>query len=263
MKPTDAKQAKKWACDTRTIRRWRKDGAPLANQKAMPTWLAGRKSLPPGTAALVASRTARALGRAATADASEATTGAPAALRRLESAESATYRVLQVALKSGNPSAVKAARETWLAITTVLRRFDAQVERGLRDSDELIPRGEAERCVGSFMYWLRLAARQAANTMISNLSAHTDLVGAFETLKAQLWENLISALAAMASSPCKAGLPPWWLKAACGSLDDAFTATEATVASRRESLEQIFAGLVRENAQVRLEKLTGLPTAPQ
>ena len=263
MKPTDSKLASKWGCDARTIRRWRKDGAPLASVKAMHTWLATRKSLPPGTQALVARCTAKALGRAATADTTEATTGAPAALRRLESAESLTYRVLQTALKSGNPSAVKAARETWLAITNALRRFDLQVERGLRDADELVPRGEVERCVGSFMYWLRLAARQAASTMISNLSAHTDLVGAFETLKAQLWENQISALAAMASTPCKAGLPAWWIKAACGSLDDAFTATEALVGSRRESLEQIFGGLVNSNAQARLERLTGVPTAPQ
>ncbi|MEI6785904.1 MAG: hypothetical protein WCQ21_33885, partial [Verrucomicrobiota bacterium] len=101
MKPTDTKLASKWACDTRTIRRWRKAGAPLANQKAMHTWLATRKSLPPGTQALVARCTAKALGRAATADTTEATTGAPAALRRLESAESLTYRVLQTALKSG------------------------------------------------------------------------------------------------------------------------------------------------------------------
>ena len=263
MKTSDSKLALKWGCDTRTIRRWRKAAAPLANQKAMHTWLAGRKSLPPRTAALVARCTAKALGRAATADTTEATTGAPAALRRLESAESLTYKVLQTALKSGNPSAVKAARETWLAITNALRRFDLQVERGLRDSDELVTRGEVERCVGSFMYWLRLAARQASSTLIAGLSAHSDLVGAFETLKAQLWENQISALAAMASTPCKAGLPAWWLKAACGSLDDAFTGTEATVASRRGALEQIFAGLVQGNAQARLERLTGVPTAPQ
>ena len=263
MTPTDSKLASKWGCDTRTIRRWRSDGAPLASVKEMHTWLAGRKSLPPGTQALVARCTAKALGRAATADTSEATTGAPAALRRLESAESLTYRVLQTALKSGNPSAVKAARETWLAITNALRRFDLQVERGLRDADELVPRGEVERCVGSFMYWMRLASRQAASTMISNLSAHSDLVGAFETLKAQLWENQLSALAAMASSPCKAGLPPWWLKAACTSLNDAFSDSETTVASRRGALEELFAGLVQGNAQARLEKLTGLPTAPQ
>ncbi|MEI8171769.1 MAG: hypothetical protein WCG50_18995 [Rhodoferax sp.] len=181
----------------------------------------------------------------------------------MESAESLTYRVLQTALKSGNPSAVKAARETWLAITNALRRFDLQVERGLRDADELVPRGEVERHVGSFMYWMRLASRQASNTLIAGLSAHTDLVAAFETLKAQLWENQISALAAMASSPCKAGLPPWWIKAACASLDDAFSGSETTVASRRESLEQIFAGLVQGNAQARLERLTGLPTPPQ
>ena len=262
MKPTDTKLAQKWGCDTRTIRRWRKDAAPLASVKEMHVWLATRKSLPPGTTAILASRSARVLSAAASAPDSE-TSGAASALRRLETAERACYRMLQSALKSGSPPAIKASRENWLAVGNQLRQYDRQIERDQRDSGELIPRVAVEKHVGHFAYWLRLASRQAAAAMLDQVSDYPDKVGAFNAVTGQLWENQISALAAMASTPCKAGLPAWWIKAECASLDDAFTGTEATVASRRGALEQIFAGLVNSNAQQRLARLTGLPTAPQ
>ena len=260
MKTSDSKLAQKWACDTRTIRRWRKDGAPLASVKEMNVWLAGRKSLPPGTTAILASRSARVLSAAASAVDSE-TSGAASALRRLETAERACYRMLQSALKSGSPPAIKASRENWLAVGNQLRQYDRQIERDQRDAGELIPRTEVEKHVGHFAYWLRLAARQAASTMLDQVTDYPDKVAAFNAVTGQLWDNILSALSVYSSKPCAAQLPAWWLKAACGSLDDAFTATEATVTSRRGALEQIFAGLVRENAQQRLARLTGLATA--
>ena len=262
MKPTDTKLAQKWGCDTRTIRRWRKDGAPLANQKAMHTWLAGRKSLPPGTQAILASRSARVLSAAASAVDSE-TSGAASALRRLETAERACYRMLQSALKSGSPPAIKASRENWLAVGNQLRQYDRQIERDQRDAGELIPRTEVEKHVGHFAYWMRLASRQAAATMLDQVTDYPDKVAAFNAVTGQLWDNILSALSVYSSKPCAAQLPPWWIRAACASLDDAFSGSEKTVASRRGALEELFAGLVQGNAQARLEKLTGVPTAPQ
>ncbi len=42
-----------WKCSLRTVIRWRKSGAPLADQAAMCRWLAGQRTLPTGTRALL------------------------------------------------------------------------------------------------------------------------------------------------------------------------------------------------------------------
>ena len=183
MTPSDAKLASKWGCDTRTIRRWRKGGAPLGDVKEMHVWLATRKSLPPGTAAILASRSARVLSAAASAVDTE-TSGAASALRRLETAERACYRMLQSALKSGSPPAIKASRENWLAVGNQLRQYDRQIERDQRDAGELIPRAEVEKHVGHFAFWMRMACRQAASAMLDQVADYPDRVSGFEAIKA-------------------------------------------------------------------------------
>lgn len=47
-KLTDDAAAKRYGVSERTVRRWRRDGAPLDDPKAMGEWLAQRRQLPPG-----------------------------------------------------------------------------------------------------------------------------------------------------------------------------------------------------------------------
>src|SRR5215472_16368594 len=114
---SDKKLAEKYHCDERTVRRWRKDGAPLSEPAEMPAWLLSRRSIPSGTAALLEGKETKTVSNIASQDTGDdsARTGAAGALRRLESAERTTYKILQAALKSGSAASIKVARENWLA----------------------------------------------------------------------------------------------------------------------------------------------------
>src|SRR5262245_20658963 len=112
----DEKLALKWACDPRSIRRWRKARAPLNSQKRMRTWLAGRKHLPPGTVALLDSLRASERADTTPEDNKAQTEGAAGALRRLEQAEASAYASFKKATASGDDVAIKTSRENWLKI---------------------------------------------------------------------------------------------------------------------------------------------------
>src|SRR5690554_4608853 len=47
-KLTDDAAAKRYGVSERTVRRWRRDGAPLGDDKAMEEWLAARRQVPDG-----------------------------------------------------------------------------------------------------------------------------------------------------------------------------------------------------------------------
>ena len=257
---TDAKLALKWGCDSRTIRRWRKDGAPLENTREMMPWLSGRKHLPPGTAAIVSKQAAGAISKIATTNETEGSNseGAAGALRRLESAERTTYRMLQSALRSGSPPAIKASRENWLAVGNQLRQYDRQVERDRRDSGELVPRAEMEAAVNHFMHHLRMASRQSAMSMAPRL-VHTDIIALSEGMRVQFWDNMIASLAMLSSRPCQSRLPAWWLAAAVKDLGDAFQDVPGTVDRRREALEAAFEMCIESNTDQRMDQINPPP----
>lgn len=136
--------AKEWACDPRTVARWKRSRAPLHDSKAMRTWLSTRKNLPPGTAALLAGMRTQSAATPATPTAA-LRTGSGATLARLEQSEADASGAYQKALASGDAVSIKAARANWLDVCEALRRFDAQVESNRREDGDMLPRVEIER----------------------------------------------------------------------------------------------------------------------
>ena len=248
---SDKAIAATWQCSVRSVRRWRKQGAPLDDHAAMRKWLAGRKHLPPGTLALLEAATkadvAKAVGELSAPD--TGAIGAPAALRRLEQFEANAFALLQTALKSGDPMAIRNARDTWLKAGDSLRRYDILVEQNRRTNDELVPRAEMERHVASFTHTLRLAGRRAASTIAPVIVGLVNPHEIAEIVTRSVWENVLSALAALSSSRCAAQLPVWWVKAAAEDMDNALRDCPEAVTTRRDAFEIVFDEMVKANAE--------------
>src|SRR5688572_7066836 len=98
-KSGDSELAKRWRCDERSIRRWKKKNAPFEDVAAMIGWLALQRSIPEGTLTLVLDEQ-RKVRSQITTNASQIPAGAPGApnvLKRLEEAEERAYRALSAA----------------------------------------------------------------------------------------------------------------------------------------------------------------------
>lgn len=183
-----------WRCDCRTVRRWRHDGAPLNDENAMRTWLAGRSKLPDGTARLLLEHKAkaRAASLAIAAD-SKLPRGAAAALKRLESGEVTAYAALQTALKAGDAAEIKFARENWLRTGESLRKFDVAVALSRRDLGELVNKSEIADCLywlgAHFQHWDR--AVHEACPIITGMKEPMDIWAVFKNVKcAFLWDAI-------------------------------------------------------------------------
>ena len=140
----EMKLAQRWACTTRTIRAWRKAGAPLNDTDKMLAWLAGRKSIPPGTA-LILAQTRTAANAKADAQPQSLQTGVSFALRRLEEQEARSFGELRRAQATGDPIQSKQAHQIWLRNGEALRKHDLAIEQSRRDAGELVPRESIER----------------------------------------------------------------------------------------------------------------------
>lgn len=200
MKKTDpdSELAKTWACSPRTIRNWRKQGAPLSDAKAMHVWLAGQRTTPAGTLAILTSerRKQRAASNAQIA-VSPLNKGAAAALSRLEGAEARAHAAAAESEATGNPVEIRAAEVRWLRIASSLLRFDLALEANRRDSGALLPRQEVERLVGGFCAFLRVALRGAIEGACPKLVGVTDPIDALKVLKTveiDLQRNVLAAL---------------------------------------------------------------------
>ena len=110
----------------------------------MLAWLAGRKSIPPGTALILAQTRTAANAKADTQPQTLAMGVAPA-LRRLEEMEARSFGELRRAQATGEPIAVKQAHAIWLRNGEALRKHDLAIEQSRRDAGELIPRETIER----------------------------------------------------------------------------------------------------------------------
>jgi hypothetical protein len=156
----DEELTKKWACNLRTLQRWRSQGAPLDDDEAMKKWLLSRHRIPPGTARLLRGEPPPTGGPVPPpkpksklrpvlpqADGeSPSALGAPAALKRLEQAEDAAHKDMLAALADpdATPESIMAARKGWLMLVDSMRRSDAVVEESRRDAGLLVPRSELE-----------------------------------------------------------------------------------------------------------------------
>src|SRR4051812_29719985 len=130
MKPnTESQFAQQYQCDVRTIRRWKRARAPLADEKKMRRWLTAQRKVPAGTRAwLDIMASADRSKTLSTALNSKLPRGAAAALKRLEDAEAAAYDALQQALLTGDLIEIKLARDAWVKLGDSLRRYDLAIE---------------------------------------------------------------------------------------------------------------------------------------
>lgn len=154
----DQQAAKKWACDERTIRRWRKQGAPLDDGNKMREWLSGRREIPAGTASILTRKRA-------TQKPTRAKPGLPGAanaLQRLEQAEEEAHRAFKKAEASGDVVTIAAARKHWLALTEQLRKFDLQIEETKKQSgeEEVLKRKVTVKFARAIAYWVNVAFRE-------------------------------------------------------------------------------------------------------
>lgn len=216
----DRELARRWACDARTIRRWRKDRAPLDDDNRMREWLSGRKNLPPGTIRLLGKRTpakVNAIEMDAVGDA-----GAGPALARLESTELKLFDTLQSALAAGDPFAIRTARDSWLRVSAELRRYDLQVERERRVRQEMLPRGDVEQllyqCGRLLHFSLTHQPRETLLLAMANRPA-TELANVVrDWLENRAWAGLVMGYI----SPHT--LPPWCLdKLSAGLMNGQFS----------------------------------------
>ncbi len=136
---SDDDHAAKWECHPRTIRVWKKQGAPLGDDDKMLVWFTGRRMAPPGTSKIIAKHRAVNAAREAVAE-PELAVGAAAALKRLETSEARAYGQFQRLLESGDVTEAKVARENWRVLCDQLRKTDLAIEASRRDAGELVPR---------------------------------------------------------------------------------------------------------------------------
>jgi hypothetical protein len=258
------KLARKWKCDQRTIYRWQKAGAPLDSaDDEMLSWLAAQKTLPAATQAMVNARLAKSVSDDDLP--TDNLEGAAAALRRLEAAERTTYKMLQAALKTGNPSGIKVARENWLAIGNQLRQYDRQVARDQRDSGELIKRASVEYWLGIFIHDLVVASRVGAGPLGVKLISTQDPITAGEVLRADWIEHIFDTVASWTShAKCGHSLPLWWRGVMVKALNPSFRNVEESITEREKVFQtalKLIAGAASEmSADHVLESSATSPT---
>jgi hypothetical protein len=220
----EAALATRWAANTRTIRRWKAEGAPLTNDEAMPAWLRSRRKIPAGTAALLAARPddARSVtppkGRGArvvvaVASGEEPVQGAAAALKRLEEDEARLWQ--QLCAMEADPGAdseeIGKVRKAWLQTGDSLRRYELAVEQSRRDAGQLLPRAELEEYAAGLIVNFGQSTKASLENLAGRL-AGLDSPAAVWALLRPAWDKaLTEALANSAARPYSGRECPKWL----------------------------------------------------
>ena len=249
---TDADLADLYNCDERTIRNWRKDGAPLHDADAMPGWLASRKNVPPGTGVPSADAPIPII----QFDGMTEEVGAPAAMRRLAEAEVNAAKNYQQAMRSQNPILIKNTLNAWLETVDALRKYDSQIEASRRDSGELLPRAELERILRSVAWYLRISGQQAIAAACEVTEPIWRVKEPWEMNKILCrlhWETLMNTFASLASHADgqEMEIPGWAIQALSSDLEFVLKDVPEVIKRRAEAIEI----LVKHNAKQTVRKL--------
>jgi len=153
-KPTTKTLATKYRVSTRTIRNWKRDGAPLGDAAKMKQWLAGRRTAPTITGKVKQLETATSSPRPPGGP------GAHMALRRLEQSELEAYTRLQAANNSGDPVQIRTALHAYLSLAELLRKTDQSIAEARRDAEEQVSRSTVENMLAGLGWSLRIACDQ-------------------------------------------------------------------------------------------------------
>lgn len=251
MKPkpkTDRALAIQHHVSMRTIRRWRAEGAPLEDPKVMKTWLAGRRTAPTPAEnvchGIQTARQARPPGNP----------GAPAALRRLESAELEAYQRLLVANASNDAARIKGALGAYLAVSEALRKADVSVDERRRDAQETVPRATVQSMLSGLAWSLRIGHDQVADALAARLCPG-DLIHASGQLREAYGNLLLTALGGLRGGLASTSLawPGWALEALCEDPSKSFAGGLDNLAQRTRLLSAMFKAGCGDRAE--LDKL--------
>src|SRR5271166_6498707 len=134
--------------------------------------------------------------------------GAAAALKRLQGLESIFYSRVQEALAKGRSDLISFSLTDYRKITESLRMYEREVEQAMRDSGQLISRGEAERGASSVARWFRLGWRLWLSASIPDLLPLSNNPREF---KARAEETFAEIMAQVFQKAREAKLPvPAW-----------------------------------------------------
>jgi len=200
--PSESALAVKYGCTPRTIRRWKRDNAPLGDAQAMTKWLSSRRTLPADTGVLLSKRRTRAA-KAATVTTAPENEGAAFALRRLEKAEAAAYRQFQAATTTGDAISVKSSRENWLRISEQLRAYDLAVESTRRECGDLVER----KVLIKLAEGLGVHLRTGFNAAMHSIAASDALWHASLPERFKLLDDVLRNMRSNVIATVRAG---WW-----------------------------------------------------
>jgi hypothetical protein len=124
--------------------------------------------------------------------------GAAAALRRLQGLESIFYSRMLDALTKGRSDLISFALTDYRKITESLRMYEREVEQAMRDSGQLISRGEAERGVAAVARWFRLGWRLWLSSSIPDLLQFADNARAFKAEAEKTFAEIMKTVFARA-----------------------------------------------------------------
>lgn len=237
MKTTNRSLAKRYHCTVKTISRWRSQGAPLANPKALRAWIADHKNIPPDSAP-----PAGAPGKPLPEG-----TGAGLALRRLEQAEAEAAAAFELAAKKGDPLAMRSARTNWLGIVESLRKLHRSVDLADRIQGSTVSREAVEQALRTVGYWWS-AARYEAASAIAEHARHGEMVTR-ELTRRLLSECWVKAIAASRTSTLP--LPAWMVGplTATAEISDAPAQVAADVETITELLKFCVPAVARQIAE--------------
>ena len=138
--------------------------------------------------------------------------GAAAALKRLQGLESIFYSRVLEALAKGRSDLISFALTDYRKITESLRMYEREVELAMRDSGQLISRGEAERGASSVARWFRLGWRLWLSASVPDL---LPLAGNARAFKAKAEESFAEIMAGvfLKAREAKLAVPAWAIPA--------------------------------------------------
>src|SRR5215469_4068614 len=138
--------------------------------------------------------------------------GAAAALKRLQGLESIFYSRQLEALAKGRNDLITYALSDYKRITQTLLDYERQVELAMRDSGQLIARGDAEKGAAAVARWFRLGWRLWLSSCTGDLMQFAGDPRGFKAKAEETFSEITKTVFAKARE-AKIELPAWALHA--------------------------------------------------
>lgn len=163
----DETLARKWGVTPRSIRTWRKSGAPLQDDKATRAWLASRRTMPPMGGVIPAPSQPTAKDTKREPAPVSGLEGLRGSIARLSKAELDAQSDYTQARSLGDPSAIRLAHRRWLEISEALRRAHVSLSESEREAQEFVPRSAVESVAYRLGQAMNAAGRAVAECLVN------------------------------------------------------------------------------------------------